>query len=592
MEKEVNVKKTMESNNFIMTKVLVKILIPVLVIGILAIGSSSYIFNCLTGNQKASYKISDAGIDNLIALDELGLNLQKTMKIVLAYAAEPENKGFYDYSKSELQLYKEKEEKWLAQLNRNSNLFSAEHQKNIVELENSFLIVQTRSMEMLEEAYNGSKTVCEIANLEFTEWANSIEASIDDLVTANDDYIAECKDTQERNFKTARVICYIIIFVLILAVAVTILVVYNAIVNPLQNQKAELESIIDEINDGKGDLTRRVHVRCKDEIGAAANGINEFIATLQRIMSKIIDNSNILDRVVGNVVTHIAESDDSARDVSAIMEELAATMEEVAATTNNVNQNTINVGNKVVAFNSRTQEISQYAKDMKARADEVKTQAKENMSKTSIVIKEINDDLATALESSKSVAEIEKLTEEILSISSQTNLLALNASIEAARAGEAGKGFAVVADEIRQLADSSRDTANNIQTINEKVIQSVHALSKSSEKMVAYVNGTVLSDYDSFVEMGNRYSEDASHIDGNMNECAADISEIENEMKDMTAAIEGISNAVDESAKGVTQAAESIESLVQSIAQVTSEMEENKAVSEKLKIEADNFVNV
>lgn len=75
-----------------------------------------------------------------------------------------------------------------------------------------------------------------------------------------------------------------------------------------------------------------------------------------------------------------------------------------------------------------------------------------------------------AIENSRSVEEVNALTDEILNISSQTNLLALNASIEAARAGEAGKGFAVVADEIRVLADSSRETAGNIQQINAKVV--------------------------------------------------------------------------------------------------------------------------
>lgn len=387
-------------------------------------------------------------------------------------------------------------------------------------------------------------------------------------------------------------IATMLLVVALLAQVIVLNVAINTILKPLQKIDNELEEIITDINSGRGDLTKRISVRRNDEIGAVSECVNEFIGTLQNIMSRIISDSNVLDGVVGNVANNVSSSNDSANDISTIMEELSATMEEVAASAGEVSSSTAGIEARVKKISDRTEEITVHAQEMKQRAATLESGAKANMEHTSKVIGDITREMESALEGSKSVDQVAQLTEEILSISSQTNLLALNASIEAARAGEAGKGFAVVADEIRQLADSSRETANNIQSINEMVIEAVRGLVGSSEKIITYINETVLPDYESFVQGGQLYNEDATKIDEDMKAYAHEVRQIKKRMIEVAEAIEGINSAVEESSKGVTDAAISVDSLVSAITEVNGQMAENSEVAKNLKEESSNFINV
>lgn len=574
------------------SSVIAKLIIPVAVLGCIAIMIAGVSLYSMTAVQKESNQISGEGVRATICMDEINLAFANTQKLTLALCAEP-SKDLYEYVASQLTEYQSNVDSYEKELLAMDHYFTADDIQLMNETFDLLTEAQGTTVELMQTVMAGdSAAAVAKANSVMTEWSDTIAVNMDTLISRNDELVKQNIQEQKDLYNQNMILSLILLAISFVAFVMVVVVIIKTVVKPLRKQTSELTEIIDEIKGGHGDLTKRVTVKSMDEIGQSSIGINHFIETLQNIMSNIISNSNVLDGVVGNVASSVAASSDNANDISAIMEELSATMEEVSATTNSVSENTTAAEGKVQKMADQTKVMSQYAQDMKKRATELEHTATENMNSTNEMIGEITTEMNQALENSKSVEKVAQLTADILSISSQTNLLALNASIEAARAGEAGKGFAVVADEIRQLADSSRETANNIQTINEQVIEAVQGLVVSSEKIVGYINENILPDYRAFVQGGQQYNDDATHIDNTMAEYASEAQDILATMMEMTEAIEGISRAVEESANGVTDAATNIDSLVQSMSTVNGQMEENSTVAKNLKEESAAFACV
>lgn len=579
-------------NNKRKSTVLIKLLGPVIALGLLTMITAVVGLQSMIAVQKASKTVSGNGFRALICFDEINKDFIQTQKYCLAVCGEPDNTDLYEYVAEQLKGFQSEVASYEEELLAMDDYFSDSDITTMNAVFSAMDNAQQETVELMTKAMSGDKDIISEANQVMQEWSANIGDNLDTLITSNDEVIKANVEKQEKIYNANRVTAFVLMGISVVLFIITVVVAVETIVKPLRRQNKQLSDIIDNINNGKGDLTMRVDVKSHDEIGQSAIGINHFIETLQNIMSKIINNSNVLDGVVGKVAESVNSSSDSANDISAIMEELSATMEEVSATTGGVSSNTASAEEKVKGMAEQTKIISQYAQEMKGRAVTLEQTANDNKNSTSQVINDITGELNTALENSRSVEKVAQLTEDILSISSQTNLLALNASIEAARAGEAGKGFAVVADEIRQLADSSRETANNIQTINEQVIEAVNGLVKASERIISYINENILPDYEAFVQGGRQYSEDAVHIDDSMAEYEKSAEEILSTMIEITDAIEGINKAVEESANGVTDAAVNVDSLVQSMSEVHGKMEENSSVAKNLKDESANFVNV
>ena len=168
----------------------------------------------------------------------------------------------------------------------------------------------------------------------------------------------------------------------------------------------------------------------------------------------------------------------------------------------------------------------------------------------------------------------------------------MNASIEAARAGEAGKGFAVVADEIRNLAERSKETANNIQQISALVTDAVEDLAQNANGMLDFIDSTVLADYDKLVDVASQYYDDADKLDAMMDVIDDKSDELEENITNMNEGIDGINVAVEESAQGVTMVADNTSQLVDMLGSIRLDAESNREISDELSSEVQMFKHI
>lgn len=447
-------------------------------------------------------------------------------------------------------------------------------------------------MEVLEGSENGDFDAIKVLvdnQKEHKDPVQEAEDAYDAVVVERQTAIQEMS-TAKINQTHATSIALVVVFLIVLVG--TILVVMVTIARPAKRSGILLQEIVNKIENDEGDLTERIPVNTKDEVGQMAEGINGFLGQLQAVMQKLKLESEHMMSSAEAISREIDESNENASGVSAAMEEMSASMEEISATLGQMATGSDSVLDEVRNMTGQVNDGVQLVVDIRERAQNMHENTLESKSSTGKIVVDIRKTLETAVEESRSVEQIKELTGEILNITSQTNLLALNASIEAARAGEAGKGFAVVADEIRVLADNSRDTANNIQNISNQVTGAVERLAKNAENMLHFIDEKVMKDYDGFVEIVAQYEQDADNVNEILMEVAKNTNDIKDTIQSMNIGINDIAIAVDESAKGVTSVAENAVGLVESITQIQQETENNQEISAKLSSEVNRFKNV
>ena len=442
---------------------------------------------------------------------------------------------------------------------------------------------------MAYSANNDNEAAYALANGKIADYSSAMQESIAAIRTNVSENADVAKEQLAAVYRTSIAASTASIIISVAALLATLICVFRLVIIPLLKTQREITNIIEDIDKREGDLTRRVSVHANQEVAAVGNGINVFMDKLQDIFKVIVNNSTRMESVVGEVRDSVVTSNGSVSDLSALTEELSATMEEMSANASLINTNTESVKQEVDQIAERTSEINAYTREMKEHADSMEASARENMESTGAKVNEILTVLNQAIEDSKSVNQVNSLTDDILNIASQTNLLALNASIEAARAGEAGRGFSVVATEISQLAAASQEAANHIQQINRVVTEAVGNLTEHSNGLVQYMNDSILPEFEAFVDAGSAYREKATHIETSMGDFTEKTEVLKKTMAEIADSINTIAHAIEEGVKGVSSAADSTQVLVGDMEDITRHMDENQHIAADLKRETEVF---
>ena len=305
-----------------------------------------------------------------------------------------------------------------------------------------------------------------------------VKAAMDQARQQSRADIAAFEKTVEQSIYRATMIqVAMAVLVVVLLIAAIILILNLVAIRPLKT----LTAMVTDLVQGEGDLTKRLNLTSRDELGKLAEIFNRFIERMQQLLKEISGNARTLDSASGAMSSVADAMASGATDMSGKARETAEAAERLSSQMNSVaaasEQAATNVSMVAAATEEMTVTVNEIAKTSE-RARVVTGEAVEKAKNASTQV----DELGSAAQ------EISKVTEVITEISEQTNLLALNATIEAARAGEAGRGFAVVANEIKELAKQTANATLDIKTRIQGIQRSTDTTVKEIEQITEVIH--------------------------------------------------------------------------------------------------------
>ncbi|MFA0056693.1 methyl-accepting chemotaxis protein [Vibrio echinoideorum] len=312
-----------------------------------------------------------------------------------------------------------------------------------------------------------------------------------------------------------------------------------------------IRQVVERLNDiasGEGDLTQRLEVKSKDEIGQLSKGFNLFLDKLQHTIKEVIQTTEQVASTTSQAKASASSTRESSESQFKEVDLVATAAEEMTQTSGLVVQNAEIAVDAACEANRSAQQGQQV---IELSAGEMRKLV-ERMSSAVPIVEEL----------AKNNGNITEILSVIEGISEQTNLLALNAAIEAARAGEQGRGFAVVADEVRNLASRTQSSVGEIRAVIDKVhagtqdvveaIQEGNILANDTALHVQKVVedlGSIFTSIEAISDMNSqivRAAEEQRSVSGEVNQSVVNIRDLSAKILDQAAASEQVGTEIDQ----------------------------------------------
>jgi methyl-accepting chemotaxis protein len=418
----------------------------------------------------------------------------------------------------------------------------------------------SRIERLLEEGEEGRRKAISLFRDTTMQALAAVQEHLGGAEHAIEERIEEVEKTTARQAARSRTFA---IVGMIAFVALTIfvgLVISRSITRPI----GAVVSMLKDIAEGEGDLTRRLDDEGKDEMSELARWFNRFVNNIRSIMQQITGTTQTLAS--------------ASEELSAVSTQLLSNSEEMTTQANTVSSTTEQVSTNINTMASAAEEMSVNANSVASSAE----QMSQNMNAVSSAVEELSvsiNDIGNNAEEAQGISnnattmargatgtmdklgeaakEIGKVTDVIKRIAEQTNLLALNATIEAASAGEAGKGFAVVANEIKELANQSaqaaEDIASRIEGMQDNATEAVTVIGDVSA-IIEKIGQSVRV----ITESVQQQTSAANDISSNVTQASSGAASIATSIAEVAKGSSDMSRNSGEAAKGARDVAESI----------------------------------